>query len=211
MCRQYLKGVCSNKNCLLSHTSNEYNTPLCRYYLENKCLANSCRYQHHKPEHYGDENYDIWICRPFAIGGWCERGSKCPFLHLFHCPDFEEENDCPRGSSCTLTHVITKRTQKLMESTSNTYERDPNEDVVVNEEDGVKEKNIINSYTVPPDVLFITSKKGKYDIFIDNDPSVAETPLKTDSEFTINFNSDDYSTEEEEIDGLEENNDYIKF
>lgn len=172
-CRLYLANKCFNRNCLLSHECSEYNTPLCKYYLENKCNNSQCYYLHHKPPGYDLPNHEIWVCRPFAIGGCCERGKKCPFLHFMNCPDFEEDGVCLRGNSCQLAHPITKRTQDLMVTPSNKYEFKPEVDEVLVESDNEDEskppkKVVINSYTVDPELLFVTSNMdGKYDIYID--------------------------------------------
>lgn len=44
------------------------------------------------------------VCRPFALGGWCDRGYKCTYRHVYECPDFVDYGSCPRGASCKLSH-----------------------------------------------------------------------------------------------------------
>ena len=79
ICPLFLAGKCYGRDCLLSHTPNDCNTPVCRYYLDRTCTNSNCKYRHFKPDHYDDPNYEILTCRPFAITGYCARGKKCPF------------------------------------------------------------------------------------------------------------------------------------
>lgn len=146
ICRQYLAGKCDSE-CLLSHKPNAFNTAICRYEFQDTCHNKGCRYSHILPKHSKDPRYEIWTCRPFALGGYCERGHSCPFAHLFNCPDYEESGMCPRGKSCTLQHNITKRTQLLSANLQEEY------GVFCAEEDDEKEKIIISSYTVEPKKL----------------------------------------------------------
>lgn len=180
MCRQYCLDKCHNKDCLLSHNTSVLTTPFCRYFMEGTCNNPTCKFVHHKPRHFNDADYEIWTCRPFAIGGHCARGIKCPFIHQWTCPDYEEDGSCPRGILCTLTHQVTKRTQQLMATPSNKYvcHKANDESVVVGDDEesaGTKEgKLIISSYTVLPQDLFVTCQNGRYDFYIDNDAGKQE-------------------------------------
>lgn len=193
VCVPNLNNRCYNRHCLLSHTSTEFNTPVCRYFLQNKCSKSTCKYMHSLPEDY-DKDTEVWVCRPFAIGGWCGRGKKCPFLHLFECPDFEEEGTCPRKQACNLAHTVTLRTQKLMSVPINKYER-PDDEVAVDSDDETK---VISSYTVDPKKLF-AERNRKYDVYIDGKP-------EDTSEFLIHLDDSSGS----EIDDLGENNDFVE-
>lgn len=128
LCWDFLNDQCHGE-CSLSHMSSEYNVPLCSYFLAGNCKNPACSFLHNPPPHSMDDKYSIWLCRPFSKGGWCIRGKKCPFLHLYQCPDYEEYGQCPLGNNCILQHVDS-------ESSS-----DP-------------QKIIINSFTVNPVVLF---------------------------------------------------------
>lgn len=165
ICPLFLLGKCYSKNCLLSHSPNDNNTPQCRYFLDKSCQNPNCKYRHFKPAHYNDPNYEIWTCRPFAIGGFCLRGKKCPFLHLLNCPDFEEDNYCVMGRECPLTHQFTLKTQDLIATKSNKYIRD--ETVVTEESMPTPVKTIVNSYTVDPKLLFVVDETGNYQFYID--------------------------------------------
>lgn len=160
---------------------------------------------HWKPEHYGDPDYEVWTCRQFAIGGYCDRGKKCPMLHVLNCPDYEEEGSCPRGRSCTLAHPVTQRTQRLMETPSNKYEREIDEVVVDNDH---PEKTIISSYTIDPKLLLTVIPRGKYDIYLDNGNPLEEIPAKNNP-FLISLSDTSDSNSDYESDEIKKNNDYI--
>ncbi|EMG48635.1 hypothetical protein G210_0756 [Candida maltosa Xu316] len=215
ICPMFLAGRCFNRNCLLSHTPNDHNTPLCRYFLDRSCTNPACRYRHHKPAHYDDQDYEIWTCRPFAVGGYCERGKKCPFLHLLNCPDFEEDNYCPDGRDCKLNHQFTLRNQDMISTKSNKYVRDP---TVVTEEPPLEPlKKVINSYTVDPATLWMRDTTGNYQFYIDNEGSQFGDS-KDSNQFVIELSdseeeeeeeSDFSSEEEDDDDELEHNDDYV--
>lgn len=185
VCVPYLNDRCVKRHCLLSHTNNEFNTPVCSYFLQSKCSNSHCKYSHSFPDEFGQDT-EVWVCRQFAIGGWCERGKKCPFLHLLECPDFEEDGICPRKQACPLAHSVTLRTQKLMSVPKNKYQR-PDDDVTI---DSDEETKVVSSYTVDPERLFV-GKEEQYDAYIDVKPQ--------ESEFLIHLDSSDSDDELEEI------------
>lgn len=210
VCRQYLRGNCYNRNCLFNHNLTEFNTPLCRYFLENKCSNSNCNFLHHKPLNYDDLNYDIWICRPFAIGGWCPRGKKCLFMHEWNCPDFEEDGFCPRGKSCTLAHPITKRTQELMLNLKK-YVRTENEVDEVFVDSDEKKRVVQSSYTVDPQALFDKpTLDGKYEAYIDVESTGDMNTFRENSQFLI-MDSSEESSDDEPSDTLQKNDDYVDF
>ncbi|RLV95269.1 hypothetical protein JA1_001297 [Spathaspora sp. JA1] len=210
ICSLFLSGKCTDRHCLLSHTPNDNSTAMCRYFLENKCNNPNCKYRHMKPLHYDEENYEIWTCRPFALGGWCARGKNCPFLHLHNCPDFEEDGYCTKGKDCHLNHQITLRTQEQMSTRSNKYIR---EEVVVvdkNKEQEKPSKIIVSSYTVDPEELFMDDRTGNYQYYIDNSAqavgSSEGTPNSTEFLIQLSDSESGYSSEE---DHLQDNDDYV--
>ncbi|ODV77894.1 putative transcription factor with zinc finger DNA-binding motif-containing protein, partial [Suhomyces tanzawaensis NRRL Y-17324] len=201
ICRQYLLNRCYDKNCLFSHDCNEHNTPICRYFLEKKCTNSQCWFQHWKPPCYDNPNHEVWVCRPFVIGGWCGRGKKCPLLHVFNCPDFEEDGTCPKGKACSLTHQVTKRHQDLMVTPANKYVATEEEEVLVesDNEDETPSTVTINSYTVDPALLFVSLDDSRYDVYVDT--SKEQSPASTS---TFNENSaflivDDSSSESDDL------------
>lgn len=209
ICQQYLLGRCLDPECLLSHESNDSNAPMCLYYLKGSCSNPECRFIHRRPEHYGDSDYEIWVCRRFAIGGYCDRGEMCPLMHIFECPDFQEDGKCPRGRSCTLSHTITQRTQELMATPSNKYVRE-DDDVYVEED---KKKIIISSYTIDPEILLTVVPRGKYDIYLDNGPKKKKQKKgkkqEKDNQYIITLSDSDseYNSDDNDI---KNNLDYIQ-
>lgn len=188
---------------MFSHEGNDSNTPLCYYYLKGNCTNSQCLFLHQKPKHYDDPNYQIWICRQFAIGGYCERGKYCPMMHVFNCPDFEEDGKCPRGRSCTLGHPITQRTQELMLTPSNKYERGIDDIVIDNDK---PEKTIISSYTIDPKLLLTVVPRGKYDIYLD----VGNPTKRThDNPYVITLSDTSDSEENDELDEMERGDDFV--
>ncbi|KAK6872726.1 Zinc finger CCCH domain-containing protein 3 [Candida tropicalis] len=216
ICPLFLAGKCYGRDCLLSHTPNDCNTPVCRYYLDRTCTNSNCKYRHFKPDHYDDPNYEILTCRPFAITGYCARGKKCPFLHLPSCPDFEEDNYCRYGRECSLPHRFTLRVQEQIATRSNKYVRD--ETVISEEVTPSPQKIVISSYTVDPKLLFAVDSTGNYQYYIDNEGNQTSNDSK---EFLIELsesedNEDDFDSESDnseeddcEGDDLELNGDYV--
>lgn len=181
LCRQFVMGKCEQE-CIYSHERTEFNTPICRFHLENSCHNPQCRYVHRVPRHAQDNNYSVWTCRPFAVGGWCLRGSMCPFLHLYNCPDFEEVGLCPRGKNCSLAHVVTKRIQELM-----TTPQDTSGVVVARDSDS---KTLINSYSVDPAMLFVRPETSGF--YVDE-----EDVEQDDSQLVIHLGSSEGEEGEE--------------
>lgn len=198
--------------------------PYCRYFLGSGCSNTNCKFLHHKPLHYDEANYEIWTCRPFAISGYCSRGTRCLFLHQFCCPDFEEDGFCARGTACTLTHQITKRTQELMAAQSNKYLRP---DVILNDKlNKISSRTIVSSYTVDPSDLFTSCQFGRYDVYIDmdsnrepsmkfKDQSVSLNSFSANCGFEISLSDSDEGTESDRSthdgsrDALRVNDDYV--
>lgn len=172
-----------------------------------------CSFVHRKPEGYGDKNKDFWACRPFAISGVCDRGNRCPFLHVYQCPDFQEKGTCPRGNSCSLEHPITAQTQLRMLNGPKKTEED---DILVESDSEDNDKLvIISSFTVDPSLLFNQGSNDKYEIYIDNSGSTPnnddpeQNTFQQDKEFMINLQDSDES--EYSSDDLGDNNDYVQF
>ncbi|XP_039755285.1 zinc finger CCCH domain-containing protein 3 [Pararge aegeria] len=75
LCRKFLKGICHDKNCSLSHETTAKKMPTCYFYLKGMCTKDGCPYLHVK---LSDKTK---ICEEFAKG-YCENGDKCPFKHV---------------------------------------------------------------------------------------------------------------------------------
>ncbi|CAD0200836.1 unnamed protein product [Chrysodeixis includens] len=75
ICRKFVKGLCHDKNCLLSHDLTTKKMPTCYFYLQGNCTKTECPYLHVKL------NDNTKICPDF-IKGYCEKGSKCLMRHI---------------------------------------------------------------------------------------------------------------------------------
>ncbi|XP_045766665.1 zinc finger CCCH domain-containing protein 3 [Maniola jurtina] len=75
LCHKFLKGICHDKNCTLSHKLTDKKMPTCYFYLKGMCTKESCPYLHVK---LSDKTK---ICQEF-IKGYCESGDKCLFRHV---------------------------------------------------------------------------------------------------------------------------------
>ncbi|XP_034831249.1 zinc finger CCCH domain-containing protein 3 [Maniola hyperantus] len=75
LCHKFLKGICHDKNCTLSHELTDKKMPTCYFYLKGMCTKESCPYLHVK---LSDKTK---ICQEF-VKGYCESGDKCLFRHV---------------------------------------------------------------------------------------------------------------------------------
>lgn len=97
LCPQFIKGNCRLVDCPLSHEPSEFNVALCHFFGKGHCKNEHCPFLHISPE------LEL-VCRLFAIGGYCFRGSQCKLRHVHECPDFQLSRACPRGKNCRLSH-----------------------------------------------------------------------------------------------------------
>ncbi|XP_013190844.1 zinc finger CCCH domain-containing protein 3 [Amyelois transitella] len=75
ICRKFLKGICHDHDCLLSHELSDKKMPTCYFYLKGKCTKECCPYLHVKV------NEKAILCPDF-IKGYCEKGNKCLRRHV---------------------------------------------------------------------------------------------------------------------------------
>lgn len=75
ICRKFLKGICHDKQCLLSHDMTDKKMPTCYFYLQGNCTKEGCPYLHVKL------NEKTKIC-PNFLKGYCENGDKCVHRHV---------------------------------------------------------------------------------------------------------------------------------
>lgn len=75
ICRKFIKGLCHDRDCLLSHDLTTKKMPTCYFYLQGTCTKPQCPYLHVKL------NEKTKICPDFAKG-YCEKGSKCLQRHI---------------------------------------------------------------------------------------------------------------------------------
>ncbi|KAG5676369.1 hypothetical protein PVAND_006210 [Polypedilum vanderplanki] len=76
VCPRFIKGLCNNEKCLLSHNANLHKMPVCKYYLQGTCLKNNdeCLYLHKKVSD------GTKLCSEF-LKGYCPLADKCTLLH----------------------------------------------------------------------------------------------------------------------------------
>ncbi|KAJ8713499.1 hypothetical protein PYW07_013869 [Mythimna separata] len=75
ICRKFIKGLCHDKECLLSHDLTTKKMPTCYFYLQGTCTKAECPYLHVKLSE------KTKICPDF-LKGYCEKGSKCLQRHV---------------------------------------------------------------------------------------------------------------------------------
>nr|XP_026499149.1 zinc finger CCCH domain-containing protein 3-like isoform X1 [Vanessa tameamea] len=75
LCRKFLKGICHDSDCALSHELTANKMPTCYFYLKGICTKENCPYLHIKL------NEKIKICHSF-LRGYCENGDTCQFRHV---------------------------------------------------------------------------------------------------------------------------------
>ncbi|XP_050664396.1 zinc finger CCCH domain-containing protein 3 [Leptidea sinapis] len=75
LCRKFLKGICHDKNCPLSHEVSVNKMPTCFFFLKGMCVKDNCPYLHVKLSE------KTKICPDF-VRGYCEKGDKCLLRHV---------------------------------------------------------------------------------------------------------------------------------
>lgn len=96
ICSKFLKGECSNNDCLLSHNVTLEKMPVCHFFLEGRCSKTDCPYLHKKVS----ENERI--CEDF-LKGYCPLADKCMKRHEFICPELDRLGACER-INCPYPH-----------------------------------------------------------------------------------------------------------
>ncbi|XWS23675.1 hypothetical protein CRYUN_Cryun28dG0035400 [Craigia yunnanensis] len=97
VCTKFLKGLCSNLNCKLTHKVIPDRMPDCSYFLQGLCTNENCPYRHVHVNPNGS------TCEGF-LRGYCADGNECRKKHSYVCPNFEATGSCPQGSKCKLHH-----------------------------------------------------------------------------------------------------------
>ncbi|KAF0931353.1 hypothetical protein E2562_004493, partial [Oryza meyeriana var. granulata] len=101
ICTKFLKGLCSNTSCKLTHKVLPERTPDCSYFLRGLCTNIACPYRHVKV------NLNSPVCEDF-LKGYCADGDECHKKHSYVCPIFEATGECPQRSRCKLHHPKSK-------------------------------------------------------------------------------------------------------
>ncbi|PPR86659.1 hypothetical protein GOBAR_AA34026 [Gossypium barbadense] len=118
VCTKFLKGLCSNPNCKLTHKVIPERMPDCSYFLQDmqiltKLLAGLCTNEN-CPYRHVHVNPNASTCEGF-LRGYCADGNEvvpyhlgnailCRKKHSYVCPNFEATGSCPLGSTCKLHH-----------------------------------------------------------------------------------------------------------
>ncbi|XP_078439178.1 uncharacterized protein LOC144709482 isoform X2 [Wolffia australiana] len=105
ICTKFLKGLCFEPNCKLTHKVIPERMPDCSYFLEGLCTNSNCAYRH------VNVNPKASVCEGF-LKGYCRDGDECRKKHSYVCPQFEASGNCPRGTACKLHHKKSGRTTK---------------------------------------------------------------------------------------------------
>lgn len=129
ICRKFIKGLCHDKNCLLSHDLTTKKMPTCYFYLQGTCTKTDCPYLHVKL------NENTKICPDF-IKGYCEKGSKCLLRHINN-----HTQKVNKGSTSLIRKSSSKSKDKITWHDINVHESDA-QDV------NVETRNIKNTSVV---------------------------------------------------------------
>ncbi|XP_039807453.1 uncharacterized protein LOC120671238 isoform X2 [Panicum virgatum] len=105
ICTKFLKGLCSNTSCKLTHKVLPERMPDCSYFLRGLCTNTACPYRHVKV------NSNAPVCEDF-LKGYCADGDECRKKHSYVCPVFEATGECPQQSRCKLHHPKKKNKSK---------------------------------------------------------------------------------------------------
>ncbi|CAN6177424.1 unnamed protein product [Urochloa humidicola] len=105
ICTKFLKGLCSNTSCKLTHKVLPDRMPDCSYFLRGLCTNTACPYRHVKV------NSKAPVCEDF-LKGYCADGDECHKKHSYVCPVFEATGECPQESRCKLHHPKKKNKSK---------------------------------------------------------------------------------------------------
>ncbi|KAH9624059.1 hypothetical protein KSS87_001820 [Heliosperma pusillum] len=97
ICTKFLKGLCTDAKCKLTHKVIPDRMPDCSFFLQGLCSNDSCPYRHVNVDSKAS------ICENF-LRGYCAEGNKCQKKHSYLCPEYEATGSCPQGSKCKLYH-----------------------------------------------------------------------------------------------------------
>ncbi|KAH8239627.1 hypothetical protein KR032_006050 [Drosophila birchii] len=105
ICTSFLRGECSNPDCLLSHNVSLEKMPVCRYFLRGVCVREDCPYLHKKLSRKAE------ICVDF-VRGYCPLAAECKKRHEFACPELERQGKCELSKCVFCKKAPSKRLVK---------------------------------------------------------------------------------------------------
>ncbi|XP_055535381.1 zinc finger CCCH domain-containing protein 3 [Wyeomyia smithii] len=141
ICSKFLRGECSNVDCLLSHNVSLEKMPVCRFYLEGRCDRNECPYLHKKVSEKER------VCEDF-LKGFCPLADKCQRRHVFVCPQFDRLGVC-KVAKCPYQHGRPNEKSSTKRSQETVVNRLPNESSAMRQESVVT--SIRRYYSDKPD------------------------------------------------------------
>lgn len=106
VCTKFLKGLCSNPHCNLTHKVIPERMQDCSYFLQGLCSNEHCPYRH------VNVNSAASVCEAF-LKGYCADGNECRKKHTYACPAFEATGECSQGTNCKLHHPKNRSTGGL--------------------------------------------------------------------------------------------------
>ncbi|OAE33356.1 hypothetical protein AXG93_4123s1310 [Marchantia polymorpha subsp. ruderalis] len=97
VCTKFLKGNCTDEQCLLTHKVIPERMPDCSFFLEGLCTNESCPYRH------VNVNPKAPYCDGF-LRGYCKDGEKCNKKHTYVCPTHAATGECSDQATCKFHH-----------------------------------------------------------------------------------------------------------
>ncbi|TVY48729.1 Zinc finger CCCH domain-containing protein [Lachnellula occidentalis] len=137
VCKEFLlKGSCpSGESCDLSHDLTPERTPNCLHFAKGNCSNANCRYTHVRV------SPSALVCRPFAIYGYCEKGTSCEDRHIHECPDFSNTGTCTtRG--CKLPHRHKASVMRTNSSRRDASAEDESSDLSSDEDEEIDDDDV---------------------------------------------------------------------
>ncbi|KAF5208151.1 Zinc finger ccch domain-containing protein [Thalictrum thalictroides] len=112
VCTKFLKGLCSDATCKLTHKVIPERMEDCSYFLKGLCTNESCPYRH------VNVNPNASVCDGF-LRGYCASGDECRKKHSYVCPIFQSTGVCLQRSVCKLHHPKNRNKSKKRSKDSN--------------------------------------------------------------------------------------------
>lgn len=159
-------------------------------------------------------NPDAKICRPFALGGWCNRGLSCSFKHVYECPDYYESGVCPRGKTCKLNHTMRRNDTGTTEAkehaktnvTSNTIDNSSTGSSIGSEDYNAVNINNLNS------LLDFSSEENESESDESNlEEEEEEVDIEEENKAEVIGGKSNEVFEQEDHHELEQNQDFVSF
>lgn len=117
VCRKFIKGLCHDKDCLLSHDLTSKKMPTCYFYLQGTCTKPDCPYLHVKL------NEKVKICPDF-VRGYCEKGSNCLLRHIYVGVTSGKVTSTQKVNIASVTRSSLKRKHSKIKTVDNKHFED---------------------------------------------------------------------------------------